>query len=444
MAELSGFPYFEVQFDKQGAIHDPAEVHRLLDFVASGSATDLLVISHGWNNDMKEARNLYKDFFAAVREVLDGGIALDGGRRFAVLGILWPSKKFADTELKPSGAASGRSAVPAGFLKKELDKLKTGVFDNPKADKIIDQAKALVDKLEDSPKARAKFADLIRSLPGQKRPHREDAADRFFKLDGEEVMRRLANPLIVRPAPKPGAGGAAAMGAGAAVRGGAAGIGEFFNGFVSAARNLLNFTTYYQMKERAGIVGQGGGNEVLRKIRARVPALKLHLIGHSFGGRLVTAAALGPGGKPPVKFESMTLLQAAFSHNAFGQKYDEKNDGFFRKVVSEGRVTGPVLITCTSNDKAVGIAYPVASLVSGDTASALGDKNDPYGGIGRNGALVRFTPEASDLTLGEVGFAYSFEPGRLYNLNADKVIGDHSDICKKEVAYAMLTAIAKS
>jgi hypothetical protein len=438
--ELSGFPCFEIKFDRQGSVFDQNEVEQALAFLGKGSATDLFIISHGWNNDMAEARTLYSDFFARLRQVLDAGaVAGANGRKYAVVAVLWPSKKFADDELKPSGAAGIGSPVTAAYVQKQLDGLK-GTFDNPDSAKIIDKAKALVARLEDSPAARREFADLVRSLPGKKGGDNEDGSDHLFRLSGDEVMDRLSKPLLAAPPRQAPAGGAAALGDRAA--GGAAGLGNFFSGVRSAARNLLNMTTYYQMKERAGIVGRSGASEVIRKIRAKAPKLKLHLIGHSFGGRLVTAAALGGEGQEPVRFESMTLLQAAFSHNGFAQKFDQKNDGFFRKVVAEGRISGPILITCTSNDKAVGLAYPLASLLAGANASALGDKNDPYGGLGRNGA--QHTPEASDGILGEVGCAYAFQPGKLHNLNADKIIRDHSDICKKEIAYALLTAIAKS
>jgi len=49
-------------------------------------------------------------------------------------------------------------------------------------------------------------------------------------------------------------------------------------------------------------------------------------------------------------------------------------------------VAGPILITHTANDKAVGIAYALASRISGQTGAALGDATDVFGGIGRNGA----------------------------------------------------------
>ena len=437
MADVAGFPYFELQFDAQGKVVDASALQQAIDGVAAGGTTDLFVLSHGWNNDMAEARSLYKDLLGRMRDVIDGGQVPLGARKLAVLAVLWPSKKFADEELIPSGAASAGSPVNATVVNRQLDALK-GVFDNPNADAILAQAKLLVPKLDASPAARAQFADLVRSLPGSNVGSLEDASDRFFKVAGDELMNRLSRPASIAP-PKNAAGGAMSLHGPA---GGAAGLGNFFTGMFSAARNLLNYTTYYQMKERAGLVGRTGVNPAIGKIRAQSPNLKVHLIGHSFGGRLVTAVALGPDGQAAQTFMTMTLLQAAFSHNGFAQKFDGSHDGFFRAVVIGHRINGPVVITCTENDKAVGLAYPLASLIANQTASAIGDANDPFGGIGRNGA--QHTPEAQDGTLGAVGSAYTFNAGKLYNLNADAVIMGHSDICKPQVAYAVLKAVAST
>jgi hypothetical protein len=449
MADIAGYPYFEVQFDKNGAVHDENELKQVLEFLENNATlndpvTDLLIIAHGWNNDMAEARDLYRRFFEKVREVASQNLppGIDA-KKFAVLGIFWPSKKFAEENLIASGAAGAGSPVTEAFIVKQLDSLK-GVFDKTDADAILEQAKALVPQLEDSPNAQRKFADLIRSLPDKRQPHPEDASDRFFNNSGDELMKKLSRPVLVSPRVPGASGGAAGIRspAGRANAGGAAGIGDIFSGIKSAARNLLNYTTYYQMKERAGTVGSSGVNSLIRKIREMFPALKLHLIGHSFGGRLVTAAADGPADQPSVKPDSMTLLQAAFSHNAFGDKFDNNNDGVFRKVVTDKKVSGPIVITCTPNDQAVGRLYPLASLVAGQNASKLGDANDPYGGIGCNGAQK--TPEVSTefVKLTPVSGSYRFQTGKLYNLNADACITDHSDICKEEVAYAVLSAVA--
>jgi pimeloyl-ACP methyl ester carboxylesterase len=245
----------------------------------------------------------------------------------------------------------------------------------------------------------------------------------------------LSQPVLSTAAV--GVGGAAAIGMG----GGAADLGDIANSITAGARRLLNFTTYYQMKERAGTIGINGVAPVIRKLRQKLPQLRIHLVGHSFGGRVVTAAADAASATAD-KVNTLTLLQAAYSHNGLAQKFDGKNDGFFRKIVTGKKVLGPIVVTCTKNDGAVGIAYPLASRLGGQNAAALGDANDPYGGIGRNGAVK--TPEAVNGVLAAANTPYQFESGHIYNLNCDAVIKDHSDICKPQVAWAMLSAVAVS
>jgi hypothetical protein len=100
------------------------------------------------------------------------------------------------------------------------------------------------------------------------------------------------------------------------------------------------------------------------------------------------------------------------------------------------------LISHTRNDRAVGVAYPLASRIAHQNAAALGDANDPYGGMGRNGA--QHTPEAVNLSLGVVGTAYPFAPGQVFNLKADTFIAGHSEIGVPQVAWALLSALAST
>ena len=92
--------------------------------------------------------------------------------------------------------------------------------------------------------------------------------------------------------------------------------------------------------------------------------------------------AAAAAGSTTDKLQSLSFLQTAFSHNGFSKTMS----GFFRSVVDQHRVKGPILVTYTPNDRAVGLAYPTASRLSGTVASAFGDKNDRFGGLGRNGA----------------------------------------------------------
>ena len=437
MPDYSGFPFFPVEFDKQGKIHDPAQPAALDVHLAKGGTTDLIVFSHGWNNDMDEARKLYADFFTSARAVLDAGkVPGAAARAFAVLGVLWPSKKFADKELIPSGAAGAGSTVELDDLRDKLRGLR-GMFDAPDADQALADLEKLLPKLEDSASACKTFVDRVRGLMRPSAGDEADAAKLFFSMPAGDLFTKLQQPVSFTETAAPaGGGGAAAIGD----AGGAAGLGSFFSGIGSGVRNLLNLTTYYQMKERAGLVGTVGVNPLVAGLKKKCPALRLHLVGHSFGGRLVTAVAAGADDASVVKANSLSLLQAAYSHYGLAQKWDGQHDGAFRRVVTQGAISGPAIVTCTANDKAVGLAYPIASIVAGQVAAGLGDENDKYGGMGRNGAQK--TPEAVKAALLDVGGAYALAPGKIHNLRADPFISGHSDITNKQVAYAVLTAIA--
>jgi pimeloyl-ACP methyl ester carboxylesterase len=189
-------------------------------------------------------------------------------------------------------------------------------------------------------------------------------------------------------------------------------------------------------------VGSYGLHPLLLQIRNTFPHIKLHLIGHSFGARLVTAAVAGPNGPNHLKVNTLVLLQAAFSHYGLARRYDGRNDGFFRRVITEKKVTGPFLITFTQNDRAVGLAYAIASRIANQMAAAIGGATDIYGGMGGNGALK--TPEAINGNNLERGNSYDFLPGKVYNLNGDRCITGHSDICQQEVMRALVAAIKKT
>ncbi len=139
---------------------------------------------------------------------------------------------------------------------------------------------------------------------------------------------------------------------------------------------------------------------------------------------------------------TLTLLQAAFSHNALSADFGGGKPGAFRDVIARRRVGGPVVITHTKNDRAVGIAYPLASRIARQNAAFLGDRNDPYGGMGRNGAQRTTEATGNEAALAAVGFAYGFAPGKVYNLLADQFVSSHGDVAGPQIASAILSAAA--
>lgn len=434
------FERFEIEFTKDGRIHDEAQVTPLLD--AAPRLTDVFVLSHGWNNDKAEAAALYDALAANLADVLDIGV-VDGldSRRFGIVRLYWPSKRFADDDLIPGGGAASAHIENDEALLRLLEEMKSdppllgGSGSSAVRTGAIEAAQRLVPRLESDPAARREFVLHLRAILDPAAAHPDDGSEEFFTLDPEAIFSGL-DGAVVAPAATGGRGGATSVNA----SGGAAGLGDLMNGFKAAARRIANYATYYEMKQRAGTVGATGVAPLLRRLRERAPGLRLHLAGHSFGGRLVTAAAHGlPAGTPAM---TMTLLQAAYSHNGLASRFDGVHDGAFREVLSEARVSGPILITHTKNDRAVGIAYPLASRISRDQAAAVGDRNDPYGGMGRNGAQRTPEAEGRDDVLHAVGAPYSLRPGLVYNLNADDYIRDHGDVTGHEIAHALLSAAA--
>ncbi len=434
----------ELEFDKNGKPAHPEQVDAVSAAVKASNATDLIVMSHGWNNDMSEARSLYKglrDHIAAQLPNVPGA----AGRTFVIAGVLWPSKKFAESELIPGGAAAASDSKADGIIQKQLDTLEK-LIDDKKSAKDFEKAKKAAAKMDDDSvdgkKAQQEFvAFVLGHLPKELADHgTEPHAEAMRTFDKTKLLDTLGRPTVEAPAPH--RGGATSIGAGAPAakpHGGAAGLGDMFGGIKAGAMNLLNFVTYYQMKNRAGDIGRGGAATALQTIKDASPGLKIHLIGHSFGGRLVTAVALGPDGQGALGVSSMSLLQAAYSHYGLGAKEDGIADGFFRRVITEKRVSGPVIITHTRNDKAVGTAYAMASRVARQVGAALGDASDQYGGMGSNGA--QHTPEVVKETLHDPGTAYTFADGKVYNLLADKFVSGHSDIANDPVGFAVASAI---
>ena len=93
----------------------------------------------------------------------------------------------------------------------------------------------------------------------------------------------------------------------------------------------------------------------------------------------------------------------------------------------------------------MGIAYPTGLTVEWRSASAFGDKNDKFGGLGRNGAQKM---EPGEVVAGvdqllPVGSNYPWSAGKFHNLESSKFIVDpkggdaHGFVTGKEVAWAI-------
>jgi len=246
MQMVQGFPYFEIQFNKDGQLVNQQPADDLTNFLGRGNTSDLFVISHGWNNDIEDARSLYSRFFATVRSVIaSGDLPNLATRSFAIMAIFWPSKKFADPALIPGGAAAIAPVITPEFINGELDYMKA-MFDDPKANVALDKAKLQVSKLEDSPKARKQFATLVRSVLPKKPTADVDASIEFIHLPADEIFERLSMPVTFNIAEPQQHGGAAVIGGDVDTpAGGGAATGQSQGGGKEGAPNFFHFVMYF-------------------------------------------------------------------------------------------------------------------------------------------------------------------------------------------------------
>jgi hypothetical protein len=456
LTQYGGYPAFEVMYDTVGSLVDPSAQSDAVAYFGTGAGSsidELIVISHGWNNDIAEARILYTNFFNALSSV-SGQLQVQ--RQFGVIALFWPSKRFADSDLIPGGAAG--FADPASLqVFAQLDQFAEIFADDPGTPLKVAHLKSLVPVLSISTNAQDDYVSTLSSMIPKPRYEGDEGMDAArFAVDataGHVVLSMLATPIAAAPAPLPGSTGVAvAPSSSAAISGGAAGLGNILGGITSAAATLGDLFTYYTMKDRAGIIGRTGAVATVRALRAARPAKpqKIHLAGHSFGARLVTAAANAlAGGSALETVNSLTLLEAAYSHNGLAKNWDGNgNDGAFRSVIAGTKVTGPIIISHSSHDFPVGVAYPIASRLANQVAAAVGGPNDPYGGMGRNGA--QHTPEGvGDFPLAAV-LSNSYPPAPpnravpwVINIRGDgpppaPTIESHGDVAKPELAFVML------
>jgi hypothetical protein len=454
------YPYFQVQFDKDGAVFQQSEVDALIGAItATGAPSDLFIMCHGWNNNIDDATDLYNALTALIKTQVDTSPPL-AGRTYAVCGLLWPSKKFEDEDLIPSGAAALNDAVKTDQLKQRVDDLRSlyAASDWPAvathAPDTFDQIKSMMDQIENIPDNQTKVVDLLRSLLPKDAASSDDASNRFFDMSPDALVAKLSKSLT--PPPIKAGAGAAALATADPFRpstmsglGGAASFRDVLGGIKSGILHLLNYTTYYLMKARAGNVGIKGEAPLIVKLRDTRKDLRIHMIGHSFGCRATAAAINALPADEKYRPDTVLLLQGAFSHNGFAEPSisPQVDRGAFRDVIVNHKVRGPILITHTRSDKAVGIAYPIASRLNGVTAAALGDANDIFGGLGSNGTQTSTTTsEGIPGNLLAVGGSYPFATGVKsaipFNLKADPFITGHSDIRKPEVAYALREGMA--
>jgi hypothetical protein len=418
MTDIEGLRYYEVDFNADGTLDTttgsgdgglPAAVN-------AGGITDLFVLSHGWNDGVDSARDLYQAMFGLLAAQLGAHLPTS-----AAVGVIWPSLLFPDDDPATAAPVPSTGAQLAAALAPAF----------PNQQQQLATIGQLLDQQPQDPNALIQFHDLAKGLVTTPPQGVEDT--------GEAALMTADAATAF--------GHAAAMAPSSA--GNAEGIGNPFAGLWNGAREVLRTMSYYEMKNRAGVVGQQGLGPLLAKLSGPRGAPRIHLMGHSFGARLVaySLAGLRPdqtGAASPVK--SLTLIQGAFSHFTFGAPLmvDPTRSG---ALAGDGdRVNGPLLATFSSADRAVGWWYPAASMLANQDSESATDLVYRWGAMGHDG--YQQNPSPARVMLQAAGKPYDFQRGTFYDIDANAVIrnnlsafsGAHSDIRHPEILWAVVSA----
>lgn len=432
MPDIGVEPYREITFDADGDA-SPAQRAALADL----DVTDLVMFSHGWNNTPSVATDLYRRFFAPFPGLLAGSGPAGAQVRLGYAGIVWPSIRFADEHIPDFPHVDLAAEPGAGLDAATADALK-GAF--PGRETAVDALARLLKEQPDSEEAFRQFGLLVRELVA----------------DGAESSGFAADTV------EDGAGGAALFGddtlglcreftlalsdTGMRVEPGPPGpsfsLGNSLKHLWDGAKEVLRQTTYYEMKRRSGKVGQLGLGPLLGELARARPAMRVHLVGHSQGGRLVSFALKGlPEGARNVK--SVTLLEGAFSHYAFAERLPSGLDGAGALAALHRRVDGPVVSCYSRFDTALGVIYPLASKLAGDYRGML-ELDRRWWAIGHDG--IQSVAPCTELTLAEA-LRDGVPDSGCVSVNAESVVrrggppaGAHSDICHPELARVVLAA----
>lgn len=433
---------WDLTFDADGHLHTGGG---LAGEVTAAGVTDLFVFCHGWNTSADSARKMYDSMFSLITTAATGVAGLG---RIGFASVFWPSLWFPETSASVRTAAGStqaadgavedaRSGTDALSGAEIAESLVQG-YDDPAQQKTVLTLGQILDEADDAARNGAsddvlsgrlgEFHALLRSL-SPAMPESEDAGERALLTapDPVQAYQDLADVFGSAPA-------------GASTQG----IGDWFGKALGGAKDALRVFSYNTMKARAGVVGRSGLGPVLATLRG----VRVHLVGHSFGARLVSFALTGVGAAQDSPVASLTLLQGAFSHWSFSHAQDNPFgvDGALRAF--RDRVRGPLVATFSSHDFAVCDWYPKASFLAraDESASTVGR----WGGMGSDG-FQSVRPSDDRVMRADGGIRYGFKSGTFYRVNASSVInnetadrfaGAHSDFQKPAVAQLLVAAAA--
>jgi hypothetical protein len=417
--------FFILRYGPNGELLSPQTREILANEVAA--ASDIFLFSHGWNNTFDQAARIFQRFIDGYARQTTTRPA---GYRPLLIGVVWPSISFLmpwdDDGPQIAGdptAGSLRDEEMRGFVGGSVD-----IGAEARLSELVDGRTRI------SAAEARQAAEIVRdgllvgsstddgSLP----PTVDEVLEAWAVLDGGAAAK---------PA-DPDAFGDVAVAPDAAVPQAAGGLGRF------DPRNLLRMGTVWKMKDRAGKVGGLGVAPLVVEILDGTQA-RLHLIGHSFGARVVLSALAMRAVTRPAR--SMLLLQPAINRWCFAPDVvGTGRAGGYHRVLD--RVELPILSTMSTHDLPLHDAFHLALRGSnlGEPAIAAVGDTDRYGALGGYGPAGLGTlatrqtvlrPGATEYDLTSTARVIALDGSG--DLDGAPAIGGHSDISTPRTWWAL-------
>ncbi len=427
--------YYLISYDKKGRewTDDPDAPNGLMSEgvkqdLQEQPFTDVFIISHGWNGDVPAAKEQCNDWIGAMLQCKEDRKKVRQvrpGFRPLLIGLHWPSLPWGDEDLGSS---------PMSF--------------DPTADPIAPLVEGAVDKIADSEAAREALEIIFTAAD-------DDIAPSSLSpevVEAYKILHKEAGLAADGPAGAPGADienfdpervyqEASEIGDDTVSFGGS-GAGGILN--------VLGQLSFWKMKKRAREFGESGAADLLRALQGLAEdTVQFHLMGHSFGSIVVSAAVAGADGDSPLirPVHSLFLVQGALSLWAYCLDIPvaQGKAGYFHSIISKDKVVGPIVTTLSEHDTANRVLYPLGTRISGGISFVPGEL-PKYGALGCFGIQGVDGNDMVDM-LPEDG-TYGFQGGEIYNLESSNIIrkgggasGAHSDISYPEVAHAFWEAV---
>lgn len=209
-------------------------------------------------------------------------------------------------------------------------------------------------------------------------------------------------------------------------------------------RDIVRAFTVYKMKDRAGVVGSAGGSALVNDLLAASNESRIHLIGHSYGGRLLLSAICSRS--MPRKARSLLLLEPAVNYLCFARQVPKRGrPGGYRAALD--RVEQPIMSTFSPHDAALHDFFHLAVRRGKDLGeleiAALGVVPSIYAALGGWGTGGLDGDEAVEMPLASCPHRYAVrDPAcRVYALNGATGITGHSDVINDWTYWALYNQV---